>query len=124
MRNRIAARLLVTAVCIAVANADIYPFMPFGLFACLGLLAAAQWLLQVRPREGQEPPASWRNAVRFGIICSAVLTCLKIGLTLDITIAVQHRFLLNCHIIGAIILVTILDFTDKKANKALESDSD
>ena len=118
MKNRILARLLVLTAFLAVANGDLYPFMPFGLFGCIALLFVAGWLSRENLRN--QPEESRRNNIRFSVIYAAILFCFVFGMKVDIDIKVIHRLFVNAVIATAFIIVTILDLTDKKANKSFE----
>ena len=122
--KRVVTRLLVLAACMAVANADLYPFVPFGLFGCCGLLAGVAWLHQDKFPDSPEPS---RRAVIMSMVTTAVCTAsamafAKIGLNLDIgsiEIAVANRPVMNgCLAIFA--AATLLNPPKKEANTEVE----
>ncbi|MFZ4396678.1 MAG: hypothetical protein ACOYOU_13740 [Kiritimatiellia bacterium] len=120
MKKRATTWLLVAAGVTAIANADVYPFMPFGLFGVVGLTGVGLWLWR-DPRRAEQKPRmiSWRLIVSTLLLCLVLPLCMKMAVTIHLSVAIQNRVLWNCCVLGVTALLAILHVTDRKANEAL-----
>jgi len=123
--NKLVARLLILTVCLAVANADLYPFLPFGLISCFAVLVAARWLWIGRPQTQAEGPELARNLfiiIIFGFVSSF---CQHIALDIDasVKVTVVHRGILNACVVGMFLLLTMFKDPKKIANKSIDGTS-
>lgn len=117
MKKRVATWLLGTAGVVAVANADAYPFMPFGLFGVVGLFGVGLWLWREPHLTGQKPLAfRWRYAHGMLVICLVAPICMKKAINVHFSVVIQDRLLWNCCILGITAVIAILNLTDRQAN--------
>jgi hypothetical protein len=117
MKKRIITWLLVAAGVTAIANADAYPFMPFGLFGVVGLIGVGLWLWRYPRLTGQKPPRlSWRYMVGTLVIYLVMPICMKMAINVHVSVVIQDRVLWNCCVLGVTAVLAILHVTDRQAN--------
>ena len=117
MKKRIATWLLGAAAMVAVANADAYPFMPFGLFGVVGLLGIGLWLWRDPRLNGQEPaPSRWRYALGTLVMYLVMPICMKKAINVHVSVVIQDRLLWNCCVLGLTAVFAVLNITDRQAN--------
>ncbi len=119
--NKLVARLLILTVCLAVANADLYPFIPFGLFACFGLLVLARWLWTGTAPIQQDDPSHGGNfliIILYGFLQSF---CALVALDVHISIKITHRGILNACVVGMFLLLCMIKDPKRMANQELKA---
>ena len=119
--DKLIASLFFLGGALALANADLYPFMPFGLFTCFAVFPLGTWFWRGRPpRPTMEKPPSGGKSVTTFLSLLACVALLNIGLTVEADVSVASRPVVNICVVALVFLSIGPSKPKHAANKNLD----